>query len=322
MLLAFGAAVALAACRRAPDPNRPLRIGYFPNVTHAQALVGDAEGDFARALGRPVRSHTFNAGPAEMEALLANELDAGWVGNAPAALAYLRTRGQGLRVIAGAVSGGASLVVHTARSARDLRGKRVATPQLGNSQDVALRTWLRFAGIPVSEGPEGVRVTPLANADILALFMRGDLEGAWVPEPWSSRLVLEGGGRVLVDERDLWLGGRFPTTVVVASLRAIQERRGDLVALLRAHLALTERWKQAPDAFAQSVNGAFGRLTGHPLSPAVLKAAFSDLQPDTDPMPAALTTAAAHAQALGFAPPGDVAGLVDHSLLDEAAIPP
>jgi NitT/TauT family transport system substrate-binding protein len=318
-ILALSLALALAACRRSSDPAAPLRIGYFPNVTHAQALVGDAEGDFARALGQPVRSRTFNAGPAEMEALLAGELDACWVGNAPAALAYLRTRGQRLRVIAGAVSGGASLVVHSARSAEELRGKRVGTPQLGNSQDVALRIWLRSKGIPVSEGPEGVQVTPLTNADILSLFGRGQLEGAWVPEPWSARLVLEAGGRLLVDERDLWPGGRFPTTVVVASQRAIQERRADLVALLRAHLALTERWKRAPDPFAQSVNAAFGKLTGHLLSPAVLKAAFSDLQPDTDPMPAALATAAEHAQALGFAPPGDVSGLVDRSLLDEAA---
>ena len=206
----------LCSCRGAPPPGGPLRMGYFPNVTHAQALVGSADGTFASVLsGKGVLAKTFNAGPAAMEALLAGELDLCYVGNAPAALAFLRSGG-GLRVIAGAASGGASLVVRDARAPKDLTGKRVGSPQLGNSQDVSLRWWLREQGLAVGEKPPAVNVTPIANADILALFQQGRLAGAWVPEPWATRLAREGGGRILVDERDLWPERTFPTTVIVA----------------------------------------------------------------------------------------------------------
>ncbi|BDG09317.1 ABC transporter substrate-binding protein [Anaeromyxobacter paludicola] len=319
LLVALAVAlVLLSSCRRAPPPGGPLRVGYFPNVTHAQALVGDAEGAFAAALGgRGITARTFNAGPSAMEALLAGELDLCYVGNAPAALAYLRSHG-GLRVVAGAASGGASLVVREARGPADLAGKRVASPQLGNSQDVSLRWWLREAGLPIGEKPPAVNVSPIANAEILALFQQGQLAGAWVPEPWASRLVAQAGGRILVDERDLWPERTFPTTVVVVSERALRDRRPDLVSALRAHLSLTERWRRDPAGFARAANAAFGKLAGHPLPEAVLQAAFSRLEPTDDPMADKLATAARRAAALKLAPEGDLSGLVDGSLLSEA----
>jgi NitT/TauT family transport system substrate-binding protein len=199
----LAAALLVAACARR-DEGRPLRLGYFPNVTHAQALVGVADGTFARALGGKLETRTFNAGPAAMEALLAGDLDASYVGPGPAVIAYLRSKGEGLRVVAGAVSGGAVLVVRDARGPADLAGKRVASPQLGNTQDVALRTWLRANGLGTDGGPRGVEVTPLANTEIRSMFERGELAGAWVPEPWGARLVHDAGGRILVDERSLW----------------------------------------------------------------------------------------------------------------------
>src|SRR5512133_2669010 len=182
---------ALGACSRGRDAGRPFRLGYFPNVTHAQALVGDADGTFARALGGRLETKRFNAGPSAMEALLAGDLDASYVGPGPAVIAFLRSKGQGLRVVAGAASGGAVLVVRDARSARDLAGKRVGSPQLGNTQDVALRTWLRKNGLLDGAGLRAVEVTPVGNPDILTLFARGDLAGAWVPEPWGARRVAE-----------------------------------------------------------------------------------------------------------------------------------
>jgi NitT/TauT family transport system substrate-binding protein len=323
-IAALVAAAALAAgggCRRGgrAGPDAPLRVGYFPNVTHAQALVGMADGTFARALGGRVAPRVFNAGPAEMEALLAGELDVAYVGPGPAAIAYLRSHGEVLRVIAGAASGGAALVVRDARGPEDLVGKRVASPQLGNTQDVALRTWLRGHGLSDQEGPRGVRVTPLANPDIVALFARGELAGAWVPEPWAARLVAEAGGRVLVDERSLWPEGRFPTTVLVASVRALAERRAEVEAFLRAHLELTRRWRGAPGQFADAANAAFATITGRRLAPGVLADAFSRLEPVSDPLLRALADTTAHAQALGFAPPGDVSGMVDARLLQEVA---
>ena len=310
--------VCALACRRPAPPDGPLRIGYFPNVTHAQALVGDADGSFAAALpGKGITSRVFRAGPAAMEALLAGELDLCYVGNAPASLAYLRSAG-GLRVIAGAVSGGASLVAREARGPGDLAGRRVASPQLGNSQDVALRWWLRQQGMAVGERPPAVNVIPIPNPEILALFQQRELAGAWVPEPWAARLVSQGGGRILVDERDLWPGGTFPSTVLVASDRALRLRRADLVAAVRVHLRLTERWRESPAAFSRSANEAFGKLTGHRLGERLLQAAFSRLDPTIDPMPAKLVAAGERAAALGLAPRGDLSGLVDSTLLAEA----
>ncbi|HZZ85318.1 MAG TPA: ABC transporter substrate-binding protein [Anaeromyxobacteraceae bacterium] len=318
LALALALALCALACRRPAPVSGPLRIGYFPNITHAQALVGDADGTFAAALpGKGIAAKTFNAGPTAMEALLAGELDLCYVGNAPASLAYLRSQG-GLRVIAGAASGGAALVVKDARAAADLAGKRVASPQLGNSQDVALRWWLRQQGMKLGEKPPAVNVTPIANAEILALFQQGQLAGAWVPEPWAARLVDQGGGHILVDERDLWPERTFPTTVVVASERALRLRRGDLVAILRAHLALTERWRRLPDEFARASNAAFAKLTGHTLEEGVLRDAFARLEPAADPMAGKLVVAGARAAELGLAPRGDLSGLVDATLLAEA----
>ena len=319
LAVALGLATALVAgCRREPPAGGPLRLGYFPNVTHAQALVGVDDGTIARELGGRLETRMFNAGPAAMEALLAGNLDASYVGAGPAVIAYLRSEGA-LRVVAGAVSGGAVLVVRDARSAEDLVGRRVGTPQLGNTQDVALRTWLRSNGLSDRGGPHGVEVTPLSNPDLLSMFARGVLAGAWVPEPWGARLVVEAGGRILVDERTLWEGGRFPTTVLVVSRRALERRPGDVAALLRAHVALTQRWRSDLAGFGRLANAAYGRRTGKPLSDPVLQDALSRLEPLSDPMAPQLARMAAQAQALGFAAAGDTSGMVDATLLREVA---
>ncbi len=317
---ALALAAAALACSRVRD-DRPLRLGYFPNVTHGQALVGVDDGTIAKALGGRLDARMFNAGPAAMEALLSGELDASYVGAGPAVIAHLRSRGEGLRVVAGAVSGGAVLVVRDAVRPEDLVGKRVGSPQLGNTQDVALRTWLRAHGLSDRRGDRGVEVTPLSNPDLLSMFARGDLAGAWVPEPWGARLVAEAHGRILIDERTLWDGGRFPTTVLVVSRRALERRRAEVAALLRAHVALTRRWRDDPEGFGQLANVAYGRRTGKPLPPPVLRDALSRLEPLDDPMAAQLARMAHDAQALGFAPPGDVSGIVDDTLLREAARP-
>jgi NitT/TauT family transport system substrate-binding protein len=314
----LAAAVAAAACSRAKD-DRPFRLGYFPNVTHAQAIVGVDDGSIASALGGRIEARMFNAGPAAMEALLAGELDASYVGPSPALIAHLRSKGEGLRVVAGATSGGAVLVVRDARKAGDLAGKRVASPQLGNTQDVMLRVWLRQQGLSDKAGPRGVEVTPLANPDILTMFARGDLAGAWVPEPWGARLVAEAGGRILLDERTLWDRGRFPTTILVVSKRALDRRPNDVAALLRAHVALTRRWQQDPRAFGKLVNEGYGKRTGKPLPDGILADALSRIEPTDDPMAPQLAEMARHAQALGYAPPGDVSGIVDAKLLSEIA---
>jgi NitT/TauT family transport system substrate-binding protein len=318
--LLAAALLAVLACRARAPETRPFRLGYFPNLTHAQALVGVADGTFAQAIGGPLEVRRFNAGPAAMEALLSGDLDAAYVGPGPAAIAFLRTQGEALRVVAGAVSGGTVLVVRPEIGApRDLLGRRVASPQLGNTQDVSLRTWLRAQGLADREGERGVAVTPIANPDMVGLLARGDLAGAWVPEPWGALLRQRVQGRILVDERTLWPQGRFPTTVLVVSTRALRDRRRQVAALLSAHVALTRRWARDPAAFGRSANEVFGSLTGKPLAGPVLQEALDRMEPTSDPMEAQLIEMARRAQSLGYAPAGEVSGMVDSSLLQELA---
>ncbi len=309
------------ACKRS-EPGRatdPFRLAFFPNITQAQALVGNDQGAFARALGEiKLEVKQFNAGPPAMEALSSGSIDFAYVGTGPAINTYLKAAGE-LRVVAGAVNGGALLVAKTARLPRDLKGKVVATPQFGNSQDIALRHWLRTQGLSIAEDTKGdVRVTPIKNPHILSLFSSGRLEAAWVPEPWGARLIQEGGGHVLVDERDLWPNGSFPTTVLVTTTRVLQTRPQQVEAIVRAHVALTEQWQADPASFAQKTNDAFGKITGKKLSQATLKDAFSRLEPTVQPLPEAMAIAAKHAQELSFTPSADVDGIVDMGPLREA----
>lgn len=318
------AALCLAAtgCRKeqtakqAGGEKGPLRVGFFPNITHAQALVGKASGTFQQHLGASgIELKMFNAGPAAMEALSAGSLDASYVGTGPALNTFLKG-GRELRIIAGAANGGAVLVTKTARAPEELRGKTLTTPQIGNSQDIALRHWLGQQGLKPGED---VTVTPLSNPDILSLFLHGKIEGAWVPEPWGARMVAEGGGHILVDERDLWPERRFHITVLVTTRKALEQRREQFQKLVRAHVELTRQWQRRPEAFISRVNDSFARVTGNSLSGPVLNEAFTRLEPALEVMPGQLQQAAEHARGLGFLPSADLSGLVDTSLLHEVA---
>lgn len=299
-----------AAKQAAARGEGPLRVGFFPNITHAQALVGNGSGGFQKAVPG-IELKMFNAGPAAMEALTSGSLDASYVGTGPAINTFLKA-GRELRIIAAAVDGGAVLVTKTARTPAELKGKTLASPQLGNTQDIALRHWLGAQGLKVGKD---VTVTPLSNPDILGLFLNGKIEGAWVPEPWGARMVAEGGGHILVDERDLWPGGRFHTTVLVTTAKALKERPEQLEKLLRAHVELTRQWQQQPEVFTSRVNEAFGKVTGHPISAPLLKDSFSRLEPALEVDAEQLKQAAEHAKQLGFIPSSDLSGLVDTSLL-------
>jgi len=255
-----------------------------------------------------------------MEALSSGSIDFSYVGTSPAINFYLKADRR-LRVIAAAVNGGAVFVTKTARTAQDLNGKMVASPQLGNSQDVALRYWLKTQGLKIAEDSRGdVTVIPLSNADILGLFTSGKLEGAWVPEPWGARLIGQGGGHILVDEHDLWPNRTFHTTLLVTTTDFLKTRADDARAVLRAHLELTRQWQEQPARFAEKANDSFGRLTGKPLSAKVLLDAFSRLEPAVRPLPQVLSLAARHSYELGFARSADVSGIIDTALLDEALL--
>lgn len=297
------ATLVLATACGGASSEPALRLGYFPNITHAAALVGVSEGVLARNLGATrLETFTFNAGPAAIEALLSGSLDASYVGPNPAINAYVKSRGEAVRIIAGATSGGAFLVVRPEiAGASDLRGQSVASPQLGGTQDVALRTWLAGQGLKTdTSGGGDVSVVPQENAQTLERFRDGKLAGAWVPEPWASRLVLEGGGKVLVDERDLWPGKQYTTTVLLVRTDFLQQHPDRVEALLKGHVEATKWLTDNPGPAREKVNAAIEKLTGKPIGQAIMDRAFPGLTFTTDPQMASLARSAADAEALGL----------------------
>lgn len=272
----------LAGC----GPNGPtagvLRIGCFPNVTHAQALVArqmERRGTpwMAPRVDAKVVWITFNAGPSAMEALLAGSIDATYVGPNPALNAHIRSRGDEVRVVAGSAYGGSALVVRKGAGIRgpaDLRGRRVATPQLGNTQDVACRAWLKAGGLKVTLSGGDVSVLPTPNPDQFARFQDGTLAAAWTVEPWVSRLELEAEGEVLVAEPDAL------TTILVASRRLVDERRDLAHKLVAAHAELTG-WVVAHPAEARDlVRAELRAITRQDMPAALLEHAWPRLRFD------------------------------------------
>ena len=297
-----------------------LRLGYFPNVTHAPAIVGIEQGLFAKELGRNVTLKTalFNAGPEAVEALNADSIDATFIGPNPAINLWAKSKGQAIKIVAGSTSAGASLVVKPEiASAADLRGKKVASPQLGGTQDVALRSWLQAAGLKTDKSGGGdVAVVPQANADTLAAFKTGDIAGAWVPEPWATRLVQEGGGKVLVDEKTLWPNGRFVTTHLIVAQKFLKDHP-DTVGKLIAGLADSiESITKDPAAAQKSTNVGIDKATGRPLADKVIAASWADLEFTLDPISSSLKKSAADAQAVGLLDAVDLEGIYDLTYLN------
>lgn len=297
-----------------------VRLGYFPNLTHATAIAGDHKGIFARALGQDkLRVSTFNAGPAAVEALFSNGVDAAYVGPNPAVNAFTRSGGKAIRIISGATSGGAALVVRPdVAGPDDLRGKKVASPQLGGTQDVALRHWLDSKGLETNpQGGGDVSVVPQDNSATLETFRTGQIAGAWVPEPWATRLVREGGGKVLVDERDLWPEGRFVTTHLVVRTAFLKKRPDAVRRLLEGHVEANRFVNDNPAEAQQVVNEGIKRVTGNALPDAVVEAAWRNLTFTNDPIPASLETSAEHAKRAGLLPTADIEGIYDLTLLNQ-----
>ena len=280
---------------RDEGPAEELRLGYFANVTHAPALIGVEQGLFADELGETeLTTQVFNAGPDVVEAMFAGALDAAYIGPSPAINAYGESEGEAVRIIAGAASGGAQLVVREGiDSPEDLVGTTLASPQLGNTQDVALRTWLTEEGLENSiEGGGDVTVAPTPNADTLALFQSGDLDGAWLPEPWASRLVLEAGATVLVDERDLWPDGEFVTTHLLVRTEFLEEHPETVEALLRGHVAAVQFAQDDADAAKESVNAGLEASGSDAIPAEVLDRAWENLSVTWDPLAPALEQSA------------------------------
>ncbi|MCC2317552.1 ABC transporter substrate-binding protein [Cellulomonas chengniuliangii] len=325
--LLIASAAVLAACAALDTPRAQevdagangeaaeLRLGYFANITHAIPLIGVADGTYADALGETtLTTEIFNAGPAAVEALFADGLDATYIGPNPAINAFAKSDGEAVRIIAGATSGGAQLVVRDGiTSVEDLRGATLATPQVGNTQDVALRAWLLDNGLrtSVTGGDNDVLIAPQENAQTLDLFRQGALDGAWLPEPWASRLVVEGGGNVLLDEKELWPGGDFVTTHLIVRTEFLAQYPETVARLLEAHVA-TGEWIAAHDQeAAQAANSAIEGLTSKKLGDDVLLRAWSNLRSTNDPVAGSLQTSADHAAETGVSDKVDLSGIYE-----------
>ncbi len=303
-------------------PPSEVKLGFFPNVTHAPALVGVAEGTFQKALGATaLKTFTFDAGTEAAEALLSGSLDLTFIGPNPAINAWAKTKGDAVRIVAGSTSGGAFLVVKPEiTSAADLKGKKIASPSLGNTQDVALRAWLKDQGFETTpEGGGDVTIIPQKNSTTLDAFKTGDIDGAWVPEPWATRLVEEGGAKVLVNERDLWgdTKGEFVTTQLLVRTEFLNEHPDTVKAVIEGLADAIDFIGSDAAKAEQDVADQIGEITGKAPKVELVATTFTNLTFTLDPIAASLQKSADDAIAVGLLDPVDLKGIHDLTLLNE-----
>ncbi|WLQ39830.1 ABC transporter substrate-binding protein [Streptomyces laculatispora] len=292
-----------------------VKIGYFPNLTHATALVGIQEGIIAKELGgTEVKPSTFNAGPSEIEALNAGSIDIGFIGPSPSINGFTKSRGKSLRIIGGSASGGVKLVVNPkkVKTLDDLKGKKIATPQLGNTQDVAFLNWISEKGwkVDAQSGKGDVSVVRTDNKVTPDAYKSGSIDGAWVPEPTASKLVAQG-AKVLLDESTLWPDNKFVITNIIVSQKFLDQHRDVVEAVLRGSVN-TNAWINAnPDKAKASANTALKTLSGKELPADVIDPAWKSIQFTDDPLAATLDTEAKHAVKAGLLDGTDLTGIYD-----------
>jgi len=255
-----------------------VRVGHFPNITHAQGVIAHAlsrqgKGWFEQRLGPGTKIEWFiyNAGPSAMEAIFAKSIDLTYVGPGPALNAYTKSNGEEIRLIAGAANGGAGLVVQADQNLKapaDFRGKKIATPQLGNTQDISCRAWLTEGGLKITQLGGDAQVLPTQNPDQLGLFKGKKVDGVWTVEPWLSRLEQEASGKVLVEEKDA------ATTVLVSSVRFLNQQRDLVKRFAQAHAELTDWIIKNPDEAQRLIKAELLEETKSDMSPQLIAAAW------------------------------------------------
>jgi NitT/TauT family transport system substrate-binding protein len=299
-----------------------LRLGYFTNINHAQAVIGVGNDDYQDALGSiRLERQIFTAGPAAVEGLAANRIDCSYVGPNPAINGYLSSDGSLLRVVSGVSSGGAVFVVRNGAgidSPDDLSGKTLASPQLGNTQDVALRNYLKEHGYDVQLIGGDPAIQPAKPADILTLMVKGDLDGAWVPEPWGARLVREGGASLFLDERDLWEGGQFSTALLVGRTDYIENNPQTIEMLVEAHVSETQWINSHKEEAVSQFNEHVAEILGTGFNESDLRTALTRMEFTYDPHEETVERMAQDAyslELLGEEEP-DLQGLFDLDILN------
>ncbi|MGW7269905.1 ABC transporter substrate-binding protein [Streptomyces sp. NPDC054864] len=292
-----------------------VKIGYFPNLTHATALVGDQEGLFQKELGATKAKYTqFNAGPSEIEALNSKSIDIGWIGPSPAINGYTKSQGKNLRIIGGSASGGVKLVVNPKKikSLDDVKGKKIATPQLGNTQDVAFLNWIKEKGwkVDAESGKGDVSVVRTDNKITPDAYRSGSIDGAWVPEPTASKLVAEG-GKAILDEADLWPDKKFVITNIIVSQSFLKEHPKVVEAVLRGSVKTNQWIKDNPEKAKASANAALKEASGKELPAEVVDPAWKSIQTTDDPLAATLDSEAKHAVKAGLLEKPNLKGIYD-----------
>ena len=293
-----------------------LRLGFLANITHEPALVGIAKGYFTKDLGKNVTLKTsiFSTGTEETTALLAGQLDAAYVGPDPALNAWQKSNGTAIKIISGAASGGASLVVKKGiTSAAQLKGKSLATPSLGNTQDVAVRYWLKQHGLTTTPtGGGDVAIKPIKpNSAAVLEFQSGQIDGGWEPEPYATEMVLDGGTR-LVNEASLWPGGQFVTTNLVVSQSFLKAHPSTVSDLLKGQIQANSYINANGTAAASVANAELTKLLGKGLKPNVLAAALPYIHFTDNPVASSLAADAQHAVAVGLLTPvKNLSGIYD-----------
>ncbi len=292
-----------------------LRLGFLANITHAPALVALNKGFFTKNLGSGVtlKTSVFSSGTQETTALLAGQLDAAYVGPNPAINAWEKSSGKAIKIISGAASGGAALVVKPSiSSVSQLKGQKLATPSLGNTQDVALRYYLKSHGLTTTQtGGGDVSVTPITpNSDAVLEFKSGQIAGGWEPAPYDAEMVSDG-GKVLVNEASLWPGGKFVTTNLVVAQPFLKANPSVVSDLLKANIESIKYINANPSSAAAAANAELTTLLGKGLKSSALQASFKQITFTTDPIASSLATDAKHAEAVGLLTPVNLNGIYD-----------
>jgi len=282
-----------------------IRIGYFPNIGHAIPIVGIEKGFFAESIGDQVKIETrvFDSGPQAIEALFADSIDVAYVGPGPAINGFLNSENHNIKILAGAASGGASFIVHPnseINSASDFAGKKIATPQIGNTQDVSLRYYLSENGLKPAEKGGSVIVYNISNPDIYTLFVKGDIDGAWVAEPWATILETELGGKRLFHEEELWPNNEFASVLLIGDADYFENNKFFMIPFLNSHHSTAIWIAEHPIETRIVFNDFLNSYLGQSLSDDVVDIALSNIAITADPKPNSVFSFAERADALGY----------------------
>jgi len=282
-----------------------IRIAYFPNIGHVVPIVGMENGVFEKNIGNQTKIETrvFDSGPQAIEALFANSVDLAYVGPGPAINGFLNSQNNGLKILAGAASGGASFIVHPnseINSVSDFDGKKIAAPQIGNTQDVSLRNYLSENGLKTAEKGGSVIVYNISNPDIYTLFVKGDIDGAWVAEPWATILETELGGKRLFYEEELWPDNEFASVLLIGNVNYIEKNPTIIENFLQSHHETVTWINENPIETRTVFNNFLNSHLGQSLSDDVVDIALSNILITSDPKLDSVYSFAKKADALGY----------------------